>query len=163
MKLILALFVVCACLQSCTLQPQKILRYTLSANGQEVTDNQTGLTWRRCVEGMTWDGTTCSGTALTFTYEDALQRVQSEAGSNSTAWRLPSIKELASIVNGNRPYPGPTIDTTYFPATPPGPFWSASPNASNSSFIWVVYFRDGKVHSGYRYFSNNVRLVRAGQ
>ena len=33
-------------------------------------------------------------------------------------WRLPTIKELTHIVNYDIPYPGPTINTGYFPEHP---------------------------------------------
>jgi Protein of unknown function (DUF1566). len=35
-------------------------RYAISSDGQEVTDSTSHLTWRRCAEGMRWDGKTCS-------------------------------------------------------------------------------------------------------
>jgi hypothetical protein len=32
-----------------------------------VTHTPTALTWKRCAEGLTWSGSTCSGTAKTYT------------------------------------------------------------------------------------------------
>ncbi|MEQ1813101.1 MAG: DUF1566 domain-containing protein [Candidatus Nitrotoga sp.] len=98
--------------------------FTISADGNEVTDQKTGLIWRRCAEGMNWDGSTCAGVATTFTHEAALQRAAVQATSTGTAWRLPNIKELSSIIDGNRSIPA--IDLAAFPATPSNLFWSAS-------------------------------------
>jgi len=100
-------------------------RYTASADGQEVTDSQTGLIWRRCAEGMNWDGSTCAGAATPFTHEAALQRATAQAASSGKAWRLPNVKELSSIVDKSRSYPA--IDPTAFPATPSSLFGRPRP------------------------------------
>jgi hypothetical protein len=137
------------------------IRYTASADGQEVTDSQTNLIWRRCAEGMNWDGSTCSGAATPFTHEAALQRAAAQAASTGKAWRLPNIKELSSIADKSRS--NPAIDPTAFPATPSSWFWSASPNVGNSNGAWFVSFDNGLVGDGYRDVTGYVRLVRAGQ
>ncbi|MEQ1837635.1 MAG: DUF1566 domain-containing protein, partial [Candidatus Nitrotoga sp.] len=140
-------------------------RYTVSANGQEVTDNQTKLIWRRCAEGMDWDGTTCAGVAGTFTHEAALIRARDQAVSTAIAWHLPNVRELSSIVDRSRS--NPAIDPAAFPATPVNVFWSASPLVGYASgYAWGVDFGDGVVDLSYlnvRNSSNPVRLVRAGQ
>jgi Protein of unknown function (DUF1566) len=102
-------------------------RYTLSADGSEVSDSKTGLTWRRCAEGMNWTGTTCSGQLRTF---GGLSRVLAYERTLK-GWRVPKIDELLSI---SRLYPthenakvgaGGT-DGVAFPALPPEPFWSST-------------------------------------
>jgi hypothetical protein len=135
--------------------------YTISTDGSEVTDQKTGLIWRRCSEGMSWNGTTCAGTASTYTHEAALQRAAAQASSTGVAWRLPNIKELTSIADKSRS--NPAIDTTAFPATPANWFWSASPYVGYSNYAWFVDFDSGYVYYDDRNFSYYVRLVRAGQ
>jgi len=135
--------------------------YTISTDGSEVTDQKTGLIWRRCSEGMSWNGTTCAGTASTYTHEAALQRAAAQASSTGVAWRLPNIKELTSIADKSRS--NPAIDTTAFPATPANWFWSASPDVGGSNYAWFVYFYYGGVDGNGRDSSYYVRLVRAGQ
>ena len=137
--------------------------YVISADGSEVTDQKTGLIWRRCAEGMIWDGATCAGTAGTFTHEAGLARAASQAGSTGIAWRLPNVRELASIADKSRS--NPAIDPTAFPATPSFWFWSSSPYVGLSFSAWFVDFSDGVVNvSGLRFnVSLHVRLVRAGQ
>jgi Protein of unknown function (DUF1566)/Bacterial Ig-like domain len=132
--------------------------YTISANGQEVTDESTGLIWRRCAEGMTWNGNTCAGAALGYTHEAALVRANSQ--SVAGGWRLPSVKELASIANRSIAEPGPTIDTTAFPATPAYYFWSATPAPADTANSWTVNFLQGMAFSVHRSGVNYVRLVR---
>ena len=142
-------------------QSEIVPRYTVSADGQEVTYNQTSLIWRRCAEGMIVSRGTCTGTAGTFTHEAALQLAAAQAVSTGIAWRLPNVKELSSIVDNNNS--SPAIDPTAFPATSASAFWSASPIASAGSNAWNVYFGNGIVSFNVRIAGYNVRLVRAGQ
>ena len=78
-------------------------------------------------------------------------------------WRLPSDKELASIVNYGIPYPGPTIDAGYFPNTVDSWYWSSTTLTNYTDNAWLVHFDYSYVHA---YFKNNslyVRAVREGQ
>lgn len=131
--------------------------YIISTDGNEVTDQKTGLIWRRCAEGMVFSGGTCTGIASTFTFEAALQHAVAQTGSTGIAWRLPNVKELSSIVD--RSLISTQIDSTAFPATPLSWFWSASPNAGGSYGVWEVDFASGYV-VGDGHYSGYVRLVR---
>jgi hypothetical protein len=142
--------------------PATPARYTLSADGQEVTDIQTSLIWRRCPEGMVASGGTCMGNALTFTQEQALQRATIQSASTGTVWRLPNIKELSSIADKNSS--NPAIDSSAFPSTPSNDFWSASPGVGiGLGLACGVSFADGGFGYGGRVNSNYVRLVRSAQ
>jgi len=134
---------------------------TISADGTEVTDRKFGLIWRRCVEGMNWDGAMCSGVANTFTYEAALRQAMVKVGSASPVWRLPDVNELSSIADRGRI--NAAVDPAAFPVTPPNWFWSASPYLGNSGFARVVNFFNGSVYVSNRNHSGYVRLVRTGQ
>lgn len=140
---------------------EKTVTVTATAATTEYTDNgdgtvthkTTGLTWKRCSEGQTWSGSTCSGTAQSFTWSQANARA-------SGGWRLPRIDELVTIVECDNF--NPVINTTIFPNTPASFFWSASAYAGNSDGAWYVNFYFGNraplfKESGY------VRLVRGGQ
>lgn len=135
--------------------------FTVSADGQEMTDTNTGLIWRRCAEGMTTSGGICMGMASTFTHEAALTRASAQAASSSLAWRLPNVKELSSIADKSRR--NPAIDVATFPTTQANYFWSSSPYVGNAGYAWLVDFYDGFVKNNDRYNTNYVRLVRAGQ
>jgi Protein of unknown function (DUF1566) len=97
-----------------------VTRFTYGNAGAEVVDAQTNLIWRRCVEGMSWNGTTCLGTDLRLTHEESLVHAQSQTG-----WRLPNIKELTSIVD--RSTASPAIRLDVFPATPMNGLWTSTP------------------------------------
>ena len=135
--------------------------FTVSADGQEVTDTKTGLIWRRCAEGMVASGGTCTGTASTFTHEAALTRASTQVTGTGVAWRLPNVKELSSIAD--KTLSNPAIDQAAFPATPASWFWSSSPYVGSASLAWNVSFGNGLVFDGNRDNSDYVRLVRAGQ
>ncbi|MGI9213861.1 MAG: DUF1566 domain-containing protein [Methylococcaceae bacterium] len=143
------------------LEVQAADRFVVSADGQEVTDTKTGLIWRRCAEGMRFNGSTCTGSVKTYTHENALRRATAEGARTGVAWRLPNVKELASIVDRSRV--SPAIDPKAFPVTQSAWFWSSSPYAGKPNDAWVVDFGDGNV-DGYVNRDNTfaVRLVRGG-
>jgi len=92
------------------------LSYTDNGNGT-VTDNNTGLMWQKEDDGAAYNWYQASGT-FDATYNPSSQSVcGSLTLGGYSDWRLPAKKELMTIVNYGIPYPGPTIDTTYFPNT----------------------------------------------
>ncbi|MBS0448268.1 MAG: DUF1566 domain-containing protein [Proteobacteria bacterium] len=105
---------------------------------QEVRD-ALGLVWRRCVEGMTFDGTTCTGTPLALGWTDALAHVQQEAAAAGIAWRLPNAKELGSLLDHTRPG---HIDPRAFPGQPADAQWTSSP-IPTYLLPRCVFFPDG--------------------
>ena len=144
-------------------QTQISPRYTVSADGQEVTDNQTSLIWRRCAEGTVFSGGICAGTPIQLGQVESLQRAASQANATGVAWRLPNPNDLFSIVDQTRH--GPAIDPAAFPNTPQDGFWSASPSVvsgGSASDGWSVDFFAGGVGYGYRTYGAYLRLVRAG-
>lgn len=92
-----------------------------------VTDQQTRLTWKRCLEGLS--GNDCSqGTMSLFQWSEALQHAAAQDG----AWRLPNVKELLGIIEFR--CREPSINLSVFPNTPPNTsagityVWSNSPS-----------------------------------
>ncbi|MBE0473845.1 DUF1566 domain-containing protein [Rhodoferax sp.] len=140
---------------ACISTAQAQARYSYSTDGAEVTDSKTGLIWQRCSAGQSWDGSTCNGTAATYTHEAALSYAKTQA---QAGWRLPNVKELFSITDKTRS--NPAIDVTAFPATPPSWYWSASPYAGDAADAWLVLFYYGGISYGNRGDLNRVRLVR---
>lgn len=137
----------------CASTAQAQARFSYSTNGAEVTDSKTGLIWQRCSAGQNWSGITCTGTATTYTHEQALSYAQSQTG-----WRLPNVKELSSLVD--RTVVNPSIDNVVFPTTPVNWIWSASPYVGNAASAWVVHFGQGGVGFYVRSSLLQVRLVR---
>lgn len=160
------LFVVCACAAwavhaACPSWPSAE-RFVLK--GDEATDTRTGLTWKRCSEGQSWSGTTCTSYVTAHTHEQALALTKAASTTQSASgWRLPSVKELASLTD--KGCNDPAIDTTVFPATPSNAFWSSSPYVYSgiSQGAWSVSFGTGGVSGLSRYGGYPVRLVRSTQ
>ncbi|MFC1591399.1 DUF1566 domain-containing protein [Thermodesulfobacteriota bacterium] len=124
--------------------------YTDLGNGI-VRDNVTGLEWQQ---------TTALGT---YTWQQALEYCENLSLGGHDDWRLPTAKELATLVDSSIPEPGPSIDTTYFPGTQPSPYWSSTASAGSTNNAWHVYFTYGSVSRHAKSAIYNVRAVRTGQ
>jgi len=148
--------------------------FVKNGNGTTVTHKKTNLMWRRCSMGL--NGTTCTGTAILYTWQAALNAVKNlNAGAGFAGfkdWRLPNIKELSSIVENK--CANPAMNNVIFPnvTTPQGSYyWSSSPSIHSLVFfngvgvtVWTINFADGSVlesRQGVNPFP--VRLVRGGQ
>jgi hypothetical protein len=106
--------------------------YTITSG--EVTDDYTCLVWQE-------DG---SGTTPTLSWDQAVSYCQSLA-LNGHTWRLPSLNELASIVDdvpsGNV---SPAVDHTAFPNTSSDQwYWTGTPDGSSTTDKWSLNFEDG--------------------
>ena len=133
-----------------------------------VTDTQTGLMWKKCSEGQTWDSAIngCGGSGSSYTWQAAMER---EAAVNTGAgealghddWRVPAINELRSIIE--KQCSEPAINLAVFPATSSGWFWSSSQHASNRDSAWYVIFHGGYDDWNVKGILNQVRLVRGRQ
>lgn len=129
-------------------------RFEIISNGSEVKDKVTGLIWQRCSMGQIWDGNTCTGTATRHTWQQAL----TVAKNLGNGYRLPNIKELASIVE-EQCY-DPAINSKTFPNTPSNEYWSSSPNANDHNLAWGVGFYNS-AYTNYKDNSSYVRAVRS--
>ena len=103
---------------------------------------KTGLVWKRCVEGQSWNGSACLGEPLNLTWQQALQHaaaVGEHAGG--TGWRVPNRKELESIVE----FCGyaPAINQFQFPPSPADRFWSSTTVVGSPDSAWDVQLSDG--------------------
>ena len=133
-------------------------RYIISTDGSEVSDVQTNLIWQRCSVGQTWDGGTCNGSANTLDFANAIN-------ASSDEWRLPSVKELASLVPLGE---GETINSSVFPNSPvDGSYWwTSSPSvvSSNSNIYTVDFSGSNNSHTiNAQWYGNGhyARLVRS--
>jgi PKD repeat protein len=98
--------------------------YTLSADGLTVTDNRTGLTWQRSPD--TGDGVLNTDDKINWSGAQARPAALNAAHFGGYSdWRLPSIKELYSLIDFRGMDPSgftgtntstltPFIDTNYF-------------------------------------------------
>jgi hypothetical protein len=127
--------------------------YTMNSNGT-VIDNVTGLMWQQPADNTsrTWAtaGAYCDGLSLA-TFSD---------------WRLPSRKELQTLVDYSRPSynrPSPAIDPTAFPGTQASSYWSSTSEVEYGYFVWSVHFNNGRVGCNSKTYNGYVRCVRSGQ
>lgn len=114
-----------------------------------VTDQMTGLMWQSMeIRPKKW--------------QQALAYCRQLDLGGYTDWRLPTIKELSTLVNESRI--NPSIDTTFFPGTRSASYWSSTTFTGHPGFAWHVRFDNGlEYNGGYkgrRYF---VRAVRGGR
>jgi hypothetical protein len=140
-------------------------------NDGTVSDVKTGLVWKKCSEGQTWNTNDkgCSESAISYAWQTALQRAENInkaiIGQNlgKTDWRVPNIKELASLVE--QQCLNPPINISVFPtiASISTWYWSSSPHASDSNRAWTVYFYYGYGNSNNKNDTGYIRLVRSGQ
>jgi len=137
-------------------------RYTDNGNST-VTDNDTGLMWKQCVEGLTGAGC-ATGAATGHTWQAALAlatTVNSAGFADYNDWRVPNLTELESLAARN--CFNPAINSSLFPNDPASVVWSSSPVAGNSGSAWSIVFYFGYTVNGNRSIYDYVRLVRSGQ
>ena len=117
-----------------------------------VTDTYTSLMWQQ------------DGPITKKTWEQALAYCEGLTLGGYTDWRLPTPKELHSLVDYSHYNQGfPTINNDNFPSTVSSFYWSSTTNASSTNYAWGVDFYYGPDSNDYKYSSYYVRAVRGGQ
>lgn len=122
-----------------------------------VTHLSSKLMWQKCAIGQAWNSGTCNGNAASYKWSDA--QVVSDGLAGYTDWRVPTRKELETIVDYT--VDGPALNQTVFPTTPAYGFWAIG---HSSSYGVGVHFLNGA--SFYVPPSVNdlhIRLVRDAQ
>lgn len=143
------LFMVFAVL--CALQAAIAGAASFKDNGNgTVSDSDTGLMWQQGEPGL-------------MIWADALTYCETLSLGGQADWRLPNLTELESLVDYSISYPGPTINTTYFPNIYASYYWSSTTYAYDTSLAWFVYFYDASVTAWYKSSNDYVRCVRGGQ
>ncbi len=118
-----------------------------------VTDTRTGLTW----EQKTDDGG-LRDKDNNYTWKEALDYCEALDLGGHTDWRLPTIRELGSLVDLSRW--NSSIDTEFFPNTRASYYWSSTTFVDFSDGAWSVDFNDGNGSSNYKLNDSYVRAVR---
>jgi len=123
-------------------------RYVLDSVGGTVYDTKTKLTWQQIVSQSS-----------TYAWTDAQNHCTLlNVSRGESGWRLPTLKELVSIVEDARI--SPSIDPTAFPSTPGHGFWSLSRSHANSANAWYVDFNGGSALTSAMSTAFSVRCVR---
>jgi hypothetical protein len=154
-----ALVLATICTAQAQAQAPAQTRFTVSADGQEVLDTKTNLLWRRCAEGMQWDGKICKGKPVKFKFPGAKDQAAKAASAAGKPWRLPTKEELLGIVVKQKKKP--MVDATVFPNTPAATFWSLREGFSDNLNAWMVNFGNGRVYGNNGEARPYLRLVRA--
>lgn len=143
-------------------------RFVDNSSDGTITDNATSLMWQKCSDGQS--GADCSGgSAISVVFDDgdgdlgishqpAINYCDSLSLATHADWRLPNVKELASIVDYGRV--GPAIDPTFFPNTQSDYYWSSTAYENYTGYAWVVYFNGGSVYIDDKDTNYFVRCVR---
>lgn len=119
--------------------------YTLS--GDVAKDNDRGLTWSRCLVGQTFSNNTCTGEPTEFaSWDEALKAAEAKAAEG---WRMPNIKELASITESEQIYPSMNAEVFTF-ASNQGQYrkpaiWSSTPIAGGAGTAFGISPSTGEV------------------
>ncbi|HKC94701.1 MAG TPA: DUF1566 domain-containing protein [Nitrospira sp.] len=127
-------------------------RFTvLSAFGDAaVRDDETGLVWERTLET----------TELSWT--DARAACADKDVGGRKGWRLPSISELASLVDPSMTA-GSTLPLSHpFTNVKTDVYWSATTLAGNPNSAWLVFFDTGKVTHAFKTITFHAWCVRGG-
>ncbi|MBT4526824.1 MAG: DUF1566 domain-containing protein, partial [Deltaproteobacteria bacterium] len=142
-----------------------------------VKDNVTGLIWEiKTVDSSihnkdnkyTWcdsnsatnegDSGTCNGTDT----ETFINTLNNGSFGSFTDWRMPTIKELSTIVNYDS-Y-NPAVDITFFSNTSGPNYWSYTTPKNNAGQAMTVHFGKGDVSTGEnKSITYYVRAVRGAQ
>lgn len=136
-----------------------------------VYDSKSGLMWKQCTEGS--EGAQCNLTSTVpfdtrrseaatyiFNWLKNVNENPATLGAGFSDWRLPSVKELASLVD--RCSTSSRIDPTFFPNSMSFSYVTATKNVNDPSQFWFVNFFDGTIAVGSA-TNKYIRLVRAGQ
>ena len=103
-----------------------------------ITDVTTGLMWMTCSVGQTWNSGVCSGDASELNWQQALQFAHGYQFAGFDGWRVPNVKELASITELK--CVRPSINEKIFPSTLSDDYWTSTPSMSDPERAWVVAF-----------------------
>ena len=139
----------------------------LQRDGPVARDYLNQLEWMRCSVGQHWENESCIGEVLMLSVAEAQEIIERVANLDGGGWRLPTVKELQTIVTKVETRPDdiePNIDQKTFPNTFAGPYWSVDQSFYSKRYQWSVNFFNGQRYN--RFFPTQkiaVRLVRSYQ
>jgi hypothetical protein len=101
-----------------------------------VLDKETGLVWERRHEPIN----------LNFFWDAARQHCMDSKTGNHKGWRLPSVHELASLVDPAHTGPALPAGHPFDIALPINTnYWTATTNAADATQAWAMSLVDGSV------------------
>ncbi|AYV54587.1 DUF1566 domain-containing protein [Leptospira kmetyi] len=138
--------------------------FTDSGNGT-ILDQKSGLVWQKCANGQGSAGDSYSdctvGTAVNMDWTSALAYCNTLNLAGTGGWRLPSFKELISLIDYNRAV-SPYINPTFFPNAGAN-YWTSTthPSSTYKNQAYYVQFTGGTYDTGDKVtMSVRVRCVK---
>lgn len=128
----------------------KIILILLTATlltAQTYTDKKLKLMWQDDIAAQNVKGY----------WEDALEYCENLRLGNYKDWRLPSVRELYSLIDLNADDPAAIEQLDHVVS---GDYWSSSVCVSDVSDAWLVYFEDGVVNHYSKTRKRHIRCVR---
>ena len=115
-----------------------------------VRDDETGLVWEKTLE------------TSEVSWADARAACADKDVGGRKGWRLPSISELASLVDPSMKA-GSTLPLGHpFTNVLADVYWSATTMAGSPNSAWLVFFDTGKVTYAFKTITFHVWCVRGG-
>lgn len=127
-------------------------RFTILSTfgGAAVRDDETGLVWEMTLE------------THEVSWNDARAACADKNVGGRKGWRLPSIFELASLMDLSISE-GPTLPLNHpFTNVQMDVYWSATTVADKPNSAWLVFFDTGKVAQGLKTITFHAWCVRGG-
>ncbi len=112
-------------------------------DNSRIHDKVTNLIWQK------------TGGTQQVSFQEAELYCADLAKASGLSWRIPKIKELATLVDENSYHPSiyPIFQTqSRF-------YWSSTLNAADEDFAWMVNFSDSHIHSFRKHTPYYVRCV----
>lgn len=122
--------------------------------------------WLRCSMGQQWNGTSCTGQWSRHDWKSAQSAAASVNRSGTqffNDWRLPSLREMATITE--RQCRNPRANLAVFPGTPAVPHWTSThrPGTEAGTSAFTLSFGDEGIEYRTLDEQHAVRLVRPAQ
>jgi hypothetical protein len=115
-----------------------------------VRDDETGLVWEKTLE------------TSEVSWSDARAACADKDVGGRKGWRLPSISELASLIDPSTKT-GSTLPLGHpFSNAQADVYWSATTMAGNPNTAWLIFFDSGRVSYGFKTITFHVWCVRGG-
>jgi hypothetical protein len=124
-------------------------------------DRETGLVWESAPGDADRNGNVDDNDLRIWSA--ALGHCYAKEVGGRNGWRLPTIEELASLVDTSQ-QADPALPAGHpFQNVQSSIYWSATTLASNTSSAWAVGFNTGSVGADVKSFDRFVWCVRGGQ
>ena len=126
-------------------------RFELVLDSAAVLDKETGLVWAKAANIA----------AGTKTWQQAMTYCRNLNVGNRKGWRLPTVEELASLVDPTQINPALPSGHPFVNVQPYG-YWSGSTYAGDTSHAWFVSMSSGTVGDADKSDGGYVWPVRGG-